>query len=645
MQSSSMLCRIVLGLAVPLFMTSFAFATSTAPVTAVETADHISINNGLIDIEVSRLDGIIISIRKYDGHKFVDLGVTEKKAAYGEHGNDVANDPETAMYWDANADVPVVPAGVTQDKKGYYRLRPHQGQTELIVNTPDRAEISTTAAPTPLFPFAVEHHFVVFRGQSGFYAYVVLHHTKNDPAGRLYQTRFVIKTVMDGTFNQWAIGDGQFVPIPQADVTKQVTDATFQLADGTIKTKYMNSVYWAQVPVYGYTGDNIGLWMIEPSPEYHNGGPIKQGQTVHDNVLLRVLQSVHFGASSVEVKDGEEWTKTYGPFLVYANQAKGPNALWKDAEQQFHQQASKWPYQWVSSPSYSHERGKVTGTIQLPAKTASGAWAILSAPGQDWSAQSKGYNFWTRVGVDGAFQIDKVIPGSYTLYVSGADHPTDFVKKDIEVSAQKTTALGTLQWAPATHGIQVFQIGTFDRSAAEFRNGEDARQYQMFLRYPRQFPDDVDFVVGKSDPRTDWNYAHWSIYSKNPAWKIHFTAPPSNGSVTLTVGFASSQPAHGNATDLRIRVNGTEVAQIHLPKTGTAGYRGGVQDSPYNLRTIQFSATLLKDGDNIIELLHGDAVPFQHYVPDASSGEVPANGVPGQVMYDAIRLEIEKEGQ
>ncbi|MFT4111155.1 polysaccharide lyase family protein [Silvibacterium sp.] len=622
---------------------AYAGSAGAPGVHATENTDRISVNNGKIDIEVSRSEGIILSIRKFDGKSWHDLGVTEEKAAYGEHGNDYANDPETAMYWDANADVAVVPPGLTPDKKGYYRLHAGQGHTSLIVNTPDRAEISTTADPTPLFPFAVDYRYVVFRGQSGFYAYVVLHHDKSQPEATLYQTRFVIKTVMDGTFDQWAIGDGKFLPIPQAAVVKQVTDATFQLADGTVKTKYLNSVYWAQVPVYGYTGKNLGLWMIEPSPEYHNGGPIKQGQTVHDNVLLRVLQSVHFGASPVHVESGEEWSKVYGPFFVYANQEPGSSSLWKDADAQLTHQKSLWPYTWVSSPEYSHARGDVNGHVQLSSGSAKGAWVILAPPGVDWSAQSKGYNFWTKVDASGAFHIPNVIPGDYSLHISGADQPTDFTQDSVRVTAHEKTDLGSLQWTAVTHGTRVFQLGTFDRSAGEFRNGDDARGYQMYLRYAKQFPDDVHFTVGKSSPSQDWNYAQWTLYNKDPEWKLSFDAHPSGGGqATLTVGFASSQPAHGKETDLRVSVNGTEVAQIHLPKTGTAGYRGGVQDSPYNLRVITFPESLLKDGQNTLGFRHADARPFRDFVPDPSSAVVPANGAPGQVMYDAIRLEIQK---
>jgi len=68
-----------------------------------------------------------------------------------------------------------------------------------------------------------------------------------------------------------------------------------------------------------------------------------------------------------------------------------------------------------------------------------------------------------------------------------------------------------------------------------------------------------------------------------------------------------------------------------------------LEDSPYNLREIQFPASLLKNGENLIELSHADALSYQKYIPDASSSEVPSGGIPGQVMYDAIRLEVDKQ--
>lgn len=616
-----------------------------APVTTAQDDETITLENGLVQIKVERADGSLASIRQRDPDGWHDLGVTDRHAAYEAHGDDFENDPEKAMYWDANADVAVVPPGLKEDKKGYFRPRDGQPEVRLVVDTPERAEVSVTTNPTPLFPFDVDHRYVVLKGQSGFYAYAVLHHGSDQPAATLYQNRFVVKTVMDGTFNQWAIGDGKFVPIPQGEIRKQLSDATFQLSDGTIKTKYMNSVYWAQVPVYGYVGDQRGLWMIEASPEYHNGGPIKQGQTLHDNVLLRVLQSVHFGASPVVLANGETWSKVYGPFFVYANRAAGPAALWQDAWKQRAQQVSDWPYAWVDSTAYHKERGEVTGSVQLAGKPATHAWAILSDPGVTWSAQNKGYAFWGDLDADGHFDLKHVIPGVYDLYVSGADQPEDLVVRHVEVTADHRLELGSLTWPAEEHGQRLWQIGQFDRSAGEFRDGDDARNFQMFSRYAGQFPHDVDYVIGQSRPEQDWNYAQWTLYNQRPDWRIHFDVPHAiKGHAILTIGFASAQPARGKKlTDLRVAVNGTEVAAIHLPKTGTAGYRGGVEDSPYNSREITFDAALLKPGQNVISLYHADAEPFARFSTALSDAQVPANTTPGQVMYDALRLDVQAD--
>jgi rhamnogalacturonan endolyase len=637
--------RIALFFLVVLFFSAALSSAQNAPVVSTVTTDTISVHNGLIEIEVSRLDGVIRALRAFDGKQYHDLGVTAHKAAYAAPTKGDSDDPSTALYWDANADPAVLPPGLTASAKGYYRVRPHQGQTDLVTNTSERAEVVTTAPPTPLFPFSVEVHYVIFRNQSGLYAYAVLRHGQKDAGARLYQTRFVSKTVMDGTFDQWAIGHGKFVPIPQAAVTKKLTDVTYQLADGTIKTKYMNSVYWADVPVYGYVGKQFGFWMIEPSPEYHNGGPIKQGQTVHDNVLLRVLQSVHFGASPVVVADGEPWSKVYGPFLVYANRGTSPEALWKDAAQQLEQQKKLWPYAWTNTAEYNQQRGSVEGRVLLGGKPATNATVILSAPNADWSLASKGYNYWTRLDADGHFRIDHVVAGEYALSVTGADQPHDFVQQQVRVAANENKLLGDLQWKPVTHGERIFQIGVFDRSAAEFRNGSDARQFAMFRRYPEQFPHDVRYIVGQSQPEKDWNYAHWTIYNEHPAWSIVFHAHATQGTATLSVGISSAQPASGKLTDLRVRVNGEQVGRIQLPKTGTAGYRGGTQDSPYHLEEIAFPAALLHEGENTIELAHADAQPAERFASRDVQNDTPSAGIPGQVMYDAIRLEVQKESK
>lgn len=612
-----------------------AHLASPAPVTASTTPAAITLDNGLIRVVVDGTTGQVTSFRQ--------LGDTPMEL--------IAKDQ--SLYWDANGQPDSPPDGVDVPKKGYYRPTPHAGLARLVTSTPSEADVEVEAPPTPAFPFAVEYHFVMKAGLSGLYAYVTLSHPGDQPAATLYQTRFVFRTASDDAiFNYWTVGSGKTIRIPRAGVVSKVTDATWLLADGSIKTKYLNSVYFAKTPVYGTLGitpkGRHGIWMIEPFGDYHNGGPSRQGQTVHDDVLLRVLQDTHFGSSPVQVAGGEAWRKVYGPFLIYADRAADPNALWADAERQLAAEHAQWPYGFVTAPGYAKTRGTLSGKVVLNGRAPTHAQIILSDPDPKvaWTAQARGYNYWAEVGPDGRFTIPNIVPGRYTLYVDGADQPQDFVQPGITVAANQTVTLPAVDWQPQTYGKTLWQLGTFDRTAAEFRNGNDARGYQMFARYPGQFPHDVDFTLGKSDPAKDWNYAQWSWYAQNPLWHLRFNAPAQRGTATLTIGIASAQPARGKLTDVHVALNGHDLGVIALPKTGTAGYRGGNQDSPYNVARFTFDADLIRAGHNDLTFGFASAQPFppaSTYAPsneDDGDDAKPGSKNPGQVMYDAIRLEV-----
>ena len=144
----------------------------------------------------------------------------------------------------------------------------------------------------------------------------------------------------------------------------------------------------------------------------------------------------------------------------------------------------------------------------------------------------------------------------------------------------------------------------------------------------------MTFTIGKSKENEDWNFAQWSIYSKKPYWTIQFDMEQAlTGKATLTLGFVSAHPPRGGRTNLQVKVNGKEVDAVHLPKTGTAGYRSGGSDNVYNVVYVTFEAALLKKGTNEITLGHSEAQPAAEW----------KRGVPGQVMYDAIRLEIDPD--
>lgn len=606
------------------------------PVTATATDQTITLDNGLIHVSIDAHTGQVASFVQTGNGQPMEL------IASGQ-----------SLYWDANGEPDAPPAGVDVPKKGYYRPLQHPGLARLVSATPDLADVEVAANPTPAFPFAVEYHFVMKAGLSGLYAYAALSHPADQPAATLYQTRFVFRTASDDAiFNYWTVGRGKTIRIPRAGIVSKVTDATWLLSDGTVKTKYLNSVYFAKTPVYGTLGiqpsGSHGIWMIEPFGDYHNGGPSRQGQTVHDDVLLRVVQDTHFGSSPVRVAAGEAWHKAYGPFLIYADRAADPNALWDDAERQLASERAQWPYGFVTSTAYIKARGSLSGRVMLDGHPPKNAQVILSDPDPktDWTAQAKAYNYWTDVQPDGSFAISNIVPGAYTLYVDGADQPDDYVRTGVQVAARHATALPAIDWRSESHGKTLWQLGTFDRTAGEFRNGKDARGYQMFARYPQQFPHDVDFTIGKSDPKTDWNYAQWSWYAQNPLWHLRFDAPAQSGQATLTIGVASAQPAHGKLTDVQVALNGHEIGVIALPKTGTAGYRGGNQDSPYNVVRLRFDAALIRSGGNDLSFGFASAQPFppaEAYAPSNENDDdevKPGTRNPGQIMYDAIRLEV-----
>jgi rhamnogalacturonan endolyase len=513
----------------------------------------------------------------------------------------------------------------------------------LTRSSPDIAEAVLTGGPTVYFPFTVEVHYILMRGVSGFYGYVVYRHTADLPAASLGQTRFVLRGPPgDGIYTNHIVDDNRKGPFDTSPIVRQVSDATFLLQDGSVYCKYDNTAFMADHHVHGMAGHGVGVWMINASNECVNGGPVKQELTVHeDNTLLNMLQGGHDGAGSLDLTSGAVWTKFYGPFLVYFNHGASIDDMYSDAKSRAKVAQNAWPYSWLHDPDYPVQRGTVAGRLRLTdGESASGAWIVLAAPGGDWPMQCAGYEFWTRADGSGRFDIPKVRPGTYALYAYGADQFEQFEQDGVMVVANQTAQLGTLDWKPVTHGRTLWQIGTPDRSTEEFRGGADdtslngMRHWANFMRYPTDFPNDVTFVIGKSREQTDWNYAQWTWYCKNPYWTIQFnlsTAPV--GHATLTVGIAASLPLHGSHTNTEIKVNGQHITTLHLPKSGAAAYRSGGEDSDYQIEYVTFDAALLKSGENTITLGDQDAQPFP--TPD-----VQMQGHVGAVMYDAIRLEV-----
>jgi rhamnogalacturonan endolyase len=583
---------------------TFSRAADAPPATATDDGKSMVLENGLLFLTLGKRGGQGTSIKFRRDGRDVELAAGR-----------------SVLYFDV----------------GGGRVYPiKEADGEVLRKGPDLVEAAWNARATDAFPFETEFHCLLRRGDSGFHLYAVYRHGAGMGAGGIGETRFVIKgTPGPSLFTHHVVDDRRKGPYPTAKQVETVQDATFRLDDGTVYTKYDNSAYLAEHHVHGMAGHGVGMWMIFPSNEFIGGGPFKQELTVHkENVLLGMLVGGHFGSGGLHFRKDEAWEKVYGPLFVYVNAADSVDKMWDDAKTRANAEIAKWPYEWLARKEYPLKRGTVSGSIKLTDGTsAKGAWVLLSPPGEDWTQVLKGFDFWARADDRGRFTLAKVRPGRYTLTLVGANQFEEFRRENVEVK-EGANDLGELSWKPVTHGRTLWQIGVADRSSAEFKGGDNYRHYDNFLRYAKEFPDDVTYTVGKSKEAEDWNFAQWAVYSKRPHWTIRFEqAEDARGKATLTIGLVSSHPPRGARTNLEVKVNGQVVDVLRLPKTGTAGYRSGGGDSPYHVVHVTFDAARLKKGTNEITLGHTEAVPAAEH----------RRGVPGQVMYDALRLEVNPE--
>lgn len=410
------------------------------------------------------------------------------------------------------------------------------------------------------------------------------------------------------------------------------TDGPFK---GLITDKYHFFADAGDHFVHGWisTQKQIGCWVVYGSTESQNGGPTKQHNTAHfPRMLFKILTCGHYGSGSgLDLAAGEEWQKIYGPWMLYFNSGGDRDALWADAKKESEIQRAAWPPAWMNNPEFppAAARGAVKGRIEIsdpqdPAALPANAWVGLAAPEPDWQKQGKGYQFWVHAAADGSFNIPNVRVGEYTLYAFTNGVMDEYRHDGVKVVAGGTVDLGPLAWTPVRDGKQVWQIGTPDRTAKEFRHGDDYRQWGLWLKYPEDFPNGVNFVIGQSKERTDWNYAQVNVQKNGQwvgtTWNILFdmAQAPAMGTATLRLGLASAQNAK-----LTVYLNGQAVGGFRTA-ADNAMIRAGIHGQ-YAEEDVPFDAVLLKPGRNTISL-------------EQSAG----GNAQKSVMYDCVRLELDE---
>ena len=529
------------------------------------------------------------------------------------------------------------------------------------VSTTDMVDISCkrtwNAAAGYRHVLDIDVHWVLRRGDTGLYSYVVLSHPAAYPAAGFGEFRvvwklphgstdFTFERAYVDTLRHWQMESYYDSTHAQSTGIAEIIKLLTGVRAGKYDCKYEYAAEYQTIGCWGHASNTAkkGVWMVMGGYDYLNDGPIHQDLTIAESYSLIHFGRNHFGGSGTSLAAGEAWEKIYGPHLLYCNSTttttNAGDVLWAEAQAQTAAEIGAWPYAWLSHADYplAAGRGTVTGKLIVadtlkPSASAAGAWVGVAAPEEtdgNWQYQGKAYQFWVRADAAGNFTIPDVRPGTYTLYAFTDGVVGEFSKTPLTVTANATNAQGNLTWNVVHPGTSIaWEIGTPNRSASEFRHGAtDYYEPYLWDTMAAEFASPLEYTIGVSTPAANWNYAHSGYLSGGVwtpwKWRIHFNlaAVPASGSATLTLAFAGSESAR---IDAYVNDEANLFARFYPPNGGgNALIREGIH-SKYGVSYVTIPVSQLNVGANTITLIEGrTSGPTEHVMYDYVNLELPA---------------------
>lgn len=546
---------------------------------------------------------------------------------------------------------------------GYYDFVTSQGFEQISgatfsikEETADYIDISLFRPYTPgtnVTRCDVDIHYVLKKGDAGLYTYSILKHKATYPdfdMGSWRQVLWIDNRVTD----RICVNDLKTWDMPQPSDTWSPTSIAeiIKIESGVRAGKYDGKYQFSEslysLKAYGHSTNknSLGIWAVTGNHEYFSGGPTSQDLNSAAGIIHVLMNGVHYNSIGFQVPQGEEWSKIYGPYLIYANQKTTATANWDDAKARAEQDAAEWPFSWLTNtPEYplAAGRGNITGNFSItdPSKSevnGGGAWIGVTKlspdSGGNWQFEEENYQYWVQTDASGNFNIKNVRPGTYTLFAYKDGTTGEYRQETVVVTAATTTNIGNINWAiPRNNGKIVFEIGAPNRTAAEYKFGDfDYCEGFVEQKFATTFTNPIEYNVEDKNWATALSYVHSGYFNTDGTrsvwdWNINFNLTgtiPTTGNAKLTIAYASSDHAQN-----WIFINGTASSNRITPSTGYYPPNGGgnaflrqSNHAKYGLATFDIPYSKLKTGKNTLILK----------MPSTSSGS-------NHVMYDYISLE------
>ncbi|KAJ5970095.1 Glycoside hydrolase-type carbohydrate-binding [Penicillium vulpinum] len=651
-----------------------------AAVAATATALHVAENQTHITLANDRLTAVL---RKSVG-QIVDLAL-DGQDLLGAQSGSTGIGPYLDCY--------CIPSG-------FYTAGATSPSMEIVQGTDSTGTkyggmiLSDTYTPTGQ---QFQQYWFLRDGETGLHMFSRLaYHNATTPYLRNLQE---LRTLFRPNSDLWThltSSEIQTAPLPSKDaISKQIVvqDATWtfnntpsdpyytQFSD--YFTKYTFSNQWRNNSVHGLYADGstsngatYGAWLVMNTKDTYYGGPLHSDLTV-DGIVYNYIVSNHHGEGTPNITNG--FDRTFGPQFYLFNGGKSSASLQELRSEAEELANPHWNAAFYDSIAKhvigyapSSQRGSIKGTVKLP-KGAVRPIAVLTVDGQyfqDNSAVPSSYQYWTDINQHGSFNIDRVKEGKYRLTVYAEGIFGDFVRDGIIIHAGRQTALHDI-WSQESAGTEVWRIGIPDKSSGEFRRGNtrdsthplhppEYLTYWGAYDWRTDFPDGVNYTIGTSNPATDLNTVHWSVfgptakdshveYDTTYDWNIHFKLNPKQlrkrKTATLTLQLAAAKTAAGNTDvwnsiepynnlSLESYINNQAdplTLMVGFNQSSSCIVRSAVSCYQIGSR-MEFPADWLHVGDNVLRL----HLPFN--ATDTETAILPATVY---VQYDAIRLELQ----